>query len=271
MNTKKIRAVYFSPTGTTRKVVRHIAAVIAEKAGAGTEEVDFTPPKVREQELSFSAGELVVFGVPVYAGRVPNVLLKYLHTIHGNRAYAVPVVLYGNRAFDDALAELRDILEEDGFRTIAAGAFVGEHAFSEILAAGRPDREDLQTAAVLAEAAAEKWQRGEKIHPVQVPGNSPPLGYYQPKDRLGNPVDIRKVKPLVNSRCTDCGGCAQSCPMGSIDAEDVRKYTGICIKCGACIKGCPEKAREYDDEGYLYHKCELEEGLKRRAPAGIWL
>lgn len=49
----------------------------------------------------------------------------------------------GNRNYDDALIELRNILEQDGFRTVAGGAFVSEHSFSKTLAAGRPDAKDL--------------------------------------------------------------------------------------------------------------------------------
>ena len=53
----------------------------------------------------------------------------------------MPVVLFGNRNYDDALIELRDLLQADGFGCIAAGAFVGEHSFSRTLGAGRPDGE----------------------------------------------------------------------------------------------------------------------------------
>jgi hypothetical protein len=49
----------------------------------------------REQSLSFTDKDVVVFGVPVYAGRVPNVLLKYLQSIKGNGALAIAVVVYG--------------------------------------------------------------------------------------------------------------------------------------------------------------------------------
>ena len=66
--------------------------------------------------------------------------------MEGGGAKAVPIVLYGNRNFDDGLIELRDILEKNGFHTIAGAAFVGEHAFSRTLAAGRPDAQDLDTA-----------------------------------------------------------------------------------------------------------------------------
>lgn len=75
---------------------------------------------------------------------MPNVLLPYLtEKVKGNGAYAVPVVSFGNRNYDDALIELRNILEQDGFRTVAGGAFVSEHSFSKTLAAGRPDAKDL--------------------------------------------------------------------------------------------------------------------------------
>jgi DUF1009 family protein len=85
-------------------------------------------------------------GVPVYAGRVPNVLLKYLNSIIGNAALAIPVVVYGNRNYDDALIELKDILELKGFKVIGGGAFIGEHAFSRTLANNRPDEKDMDIA-----------------------------------------------------------------------------------------------------------------------------
>lgn len=266
---KKVWAVYFSATGTTRKVVEAIADTMAEKLGAEREVYDFTLPEARKEALRFQADELVVFGTPIYAGRVPNVLLKYLETVEGNGASAVPVVLYGNRNYDDGLIELRDILEKGGFHTVAAAAFVGEHSFSYILAKGRPDSEDMTAARDFAGKAAEKVNRStvlEHREPVPVKGIPEPYrGYYQPRDRRGNPVDIRKVKPLTKDSCNGCMICADVCPMGSISRDNIREFVGICIKCGACIKKCPLQAKYYEDEAFLYHQHELEEGLIRRA------
>jgi len=270
VNGKRVVGAYFSPTGTTRKTVCHIAGAIGERMGIPVETADFTPIQAREQELVFQAQDVVVFGVPVYAGRVPNVLLKYLHTIKGNKAHAVAVVLYGNRHFDDALAELKGILTDDGFYIVGAGAFVGEHAFSKTLAAGRPDQEDLALALKLAGKICDKWQQDETTELADVPGRWPSPEYYKPRDRKGNFIDLRKIKPCVNDACDGCGLCVRICPMGSIDSSDVKKYSGICIKCGACIKGCPKEARYYEDAGYLYHKKELEEGLKLRSSSAIW-
>lgn len=275
MRTKlsKVCAVYFSPTGTTERTVKTIAHAISKKLEIPTEIMNFTTPKHREQTLVFAADELVVFGVPVIAGRVPNVLLKFLATMKGNGAPAVPVVLYGNRNYDDALIELRDILENAGMHTIAAGAFVGAHSFSYTLAAGRPDAEDMKVMEEFAFAISEKWEKDQIPQiPIEVKGTPYPYrGYYQPRDREGNPVDIRKIKPLTNDECIDCKVCVKVCPMGSINYDDVTQHNGICIKCGACIKRCPFDAKYYDDEAYLYHKKELEEEFTGRGPIDLFV
>ena len=275
MNVKRVWAVFFSATGTTGKVVTGIADAIAGELGVECERFDFTLPGAREAVLSFSADDLVVLGTPVYAGRVPNVLLQYLQTVQGNGAVAVPVVSFGNRAYDDALIELRDILESGGFHTIAAAAFVGEHSFSYTLGKGRPDEADMAVATDFARQAAGKLGAiadGHTLAPIDVKGVPHPYrGYYWPRDRQGNPVDLRKVKPLTSADCNDCKVCADVCPMGSISHDNVREYTGICIKCGACVKKCPQHARYYDDKGYLYHKRELEEGFTKRAEPELFV
>lgn len=268
MTIQAVHAVYFSATGTTRRVVEAVANSLGELLLKPVIVCDFTLPAQREQTLCFGAGDLVIFGTPVYAGRVPNVLAPYIQEkVKGNGALAVPMVVYGNRNYDDALIELRDLLESDGLRTIAAGAFIGEHSFSYELGKGRPDEKDLELACQFAKQVGEQVQRMESApkHPVPVNGHTPLRPHYVPQDRNGNKVNILKVHPETRDTCTQCGLCASVCPMGSISQLDAFEMIGICIKCGACVKQCPVGAKYYADERYLYHQHELEEMFARRA------
>ncbi|MEG1972509.1 MAG: 4Fe-4S binding protein, partial [Oscillospiraceae bacterium] len=154
--------------------------------------------------------------------------------------------------------ELKLIMENAGFAVIAAGAFVGEHSFSQALGAGRPNDSDLADMDKFVEAIAKKLTMGGAGAAPTVSGNNPPTEYYTPRDRYGKGIDIRKVKPKTNDKCTMCGLCASLCPLGSISFEDFKTINGICMKCCACVKRCPVGAKYFDDEGYLYHKSELE-------------
>lgn len=277
MQIKTVWAVYFSATGTTQKVVTTIAKTMAEQLGAAYQAFSFNLPRSRESVLSFGKEDLVVLGTPVYAGRTPNLLLPYVRDmIKGDETLAVPVVLYGNRNYDDGLMELRNVVCDNGFFPIAAGAFVGEHAFSRILGAGRPDQEDMALVLELAQKAASKVQALDTLptEPVFVKGCDPIRPYYTPRDRHGEPIrDFLKAKPKTDpEKCVNCGLCARLCPMGSIDSQDVSNVFGKCIKCCACVKNCPTNAKYFDHEGYLYHQHELEDQYAgRRAPSEIFV
>lgn len=276
MEIKTVWAVYFSGTGTTEKVATHLAQTLAKALGAEYQAHDYTQPAGRANELRFGPEELVVLGTPVYAGRVPNLLLPFVqNSIHGDKTLAVPVVLYGNRNFDDGLIELRNVLEADGFHTVAGGAFVGEHSFSRTLGAGRPDAQDMALVEELAHKTAEKvkgLERAPEI-PAYVAGCDPIRPYYTPRDRHGEPIkDFLKAKPVTDSdKCVKCGLCARLCPMAAIDPNDVSSVVGKCIKCCACVKKCPKGAKYFDHEGYLYHQHELEELYARRADSEIFI
>lgn len=271
-NMKKVWSMYFSGTGTTEKVVNRIADNLEKRLGAERGNINFTSKAMREKEYIFSQEDIVVFGVPVIAGRVPNLLLKFLETIKGEGALVVPIVLFGNRNYDDALIELRDILIADGFIPVGAGAFVGEHSFSKELGKGRPDREDLEIADTLAEKILQNIKSKKYLtEKLYVKGENPYRWYYQPRDSKGNSIDIRKVKPKTDmSLCDNCGVCAKICPLGSIEIERVDVVSGICMKCCACVKRCPQGAKYFDDENFIYHKEELELEYKKRAKVEIF-
>jgi flavodoxin len=153
LNIDSVKLVTFSPTGTSKKV----AEAMAQAIQAPIELLDLTPPIAKTRDFEEFHDELAIITSPVYCGRVPYEVAYRVRRLIANNTPAVLVVTYGNRAYEDALLELSDIVSEVGFKPIGACAFIGEHSFSipEMPTAhGRSDVEDLAKAEVFARAAA---------------------------------------------------------------------------------------------------------------------
>lgn len=238
MNAQALNLVYFSPTGTTRKVLTAIARGLGD---AAPHECDLTLS--RPLDCAADPASLVILGAPVYAGRVPALAAERFAHLTGNGAPAVVVVTYGNRAYEDALIELRDIAIAQGFVPVAAGAFIGEHSFSTTdapLAKGRPNEEDLERAAnfglaVGAKLAGLPSESLAGLPALDVPGN---VLY---KER----PEFAPVAPVTDEvTCTLCGTCAVVCPTAAVTVIDsVTTNEAACIRCCACVKSCPVGAR----------------------------
>ncbi len=258
MQISKIIQAFFSPAGTTEKLVTTAAATLAAALSLPVETADFTQPAGREHELNVPSDALLVVGVPVYAGRVPNKLLPFVHEkIRGDQSPAIALVSYGNRSFGDGLSELVAELKGNGFCPVAAGAFVCQHSIIPTLAAGRPNEEDLSELRDLASRAALRIRKlggtQELLSPT-VDGNTPPGPYYRPLELDGTPANFLKAKPKTDpEKCVNCGLCARVCSMGAIDPENVALVPGLCIKCQACVRRCPQGAKYFDDPSLLSH------------------
>ena len=266
MQFKTVWAVYYSGSGSTRRLLRGMAEAAGEALMLPVRELDYSRPEAREKSYCFTETDLVFWGSPTYAGRLPNVLLPFLRgNFTGGGAAAVAVVLYGNRSYDDALKELCEVLTGNGFLAAAGAAVTAEHAFAPALAHGRPNGEDRAAAAEFArKTALTLWGR-EHIIPVTVPGREPIGAYYTPLGLDGEPARFLKAKPKTDpEQCTRCGLCAAVCPMGSIPREEPTECTGICIKCQGCIRECPAGAKYFDDEAFLSHRAMLEQNYIRR-------
>jgi flavodoxin len=158
MEVKQVKLIYFSPTETTQKVLESIAMGINVE---DVEHINLTLPEVAQQTIPPFSNELVIIGAPVYGGRLPVDAINRFKQIKASKTLAILIVVYGNREFEDALLELKNLaiefalLElknlaiELGFIPVAGGAFIGEHSFATKdvpIANGRPDSLDVQKA-----------------------------------------------------------------------------------------------------------------------------
>lgn len=256
-----IRTIFFSPTGTSKKIAEAITRGVAAPTDESTlaltvQTLDLT--HTAGSETTLSAETVAVIAAPVYGGRIAPVAMKRLAGIRGSGGPAVVVALYGNRAFEHAVVELAGLVSRQGFVPVAAAAFVGEHSYSTPetpIAAGRPDAQDLTAAEAFGRAIRQKLDAGA----------CSPVDAAQLKERRAPSLSTlrfirfvlkyrrqQKRHPVVYlpecdaERCTLCGRCAAICPVGAISrGDETRTDPARCIRCCACVKGCPVGARTF--------------------------
>ena len=229
MTVQKVSAIYFSPTGTTKSVIKHMLTGFDTQQ----EEIDLTPYENRSNTYSFNENELVIIGVPVYGGRVPSAAENRIKLLKGNRTPAVLVINYGNIHYFNALFELWNIADTKCFITIAAAIVVSEHNVVKGIASGRPNAQDLSAVLSFAKQVQVKLSQSNSIENIVLQGKVPKT-----------PRNTQPIKPHGNMKCTSCGVCGKLCPVHAID--DPRKTAGqACIRCMRCVKYCPQNARTY--------------------------
>lgn len=222
MNEPHWISAVFSPTGGTAALARAIT-------GGQGQVLDLSAPV---PGIPVPEGAVVLAAVPVFGGRVPAVALERLAALKGSGP-AVAVAVYGNRAYEDALLELKDALTAGGFQVAAAAAFVAQHSIAPTIARGRPDAADLDSAAAFGRAVLDKLAGPAPLTPVTVPGKS----LY--KDWKGV-----SFHPAAGERCISCGLCAARCPVGAIPSgQPSQTDPERCIACMRCVSLCPRQAR----------------------------
>lgn len=246
----QITAACFSPTGGTKRALEALC-------GCWAAETAFVELGTAERkEVSLGQDDLLVLALPVYAGVIPDVP-GLLDGLHGQDTPCVLAAAYGNRHYDDALAQMKDQLSRRGFRCAAAAAVITPHIFAPSLGEGRPDREDIEVLTAFAKAVEEKlaqpdWQE------AQVPGD--------PDAPKKKPVPVEKQRDM--DICLGCAFCARVCPTGAMSPETLKWDTEKCISCMACVSRCPVGALTYNSTALASR---LTENFSQRRPVETFL
>lgn len=220
MNTVEI---IFSPTGGTEKA----AHIIGKQWSENTVKIDLSDPKTNFSEVVIGEEDMVLVAMPSFGGRAPAIAIERLKKISGNGAKCTLVCVYGNRAYEDTLAEMEDAAKECGFKVIAAVAAVAQHSIIPQYAANRPDASDEKQLDQFAQQIA---GRTEAV--ASILGNRP----YKKAGSAG-------LVPKPSKDCIKCGLCAEKCPVQAIDPVTFAADSKKCISCMRCVKQCPHNAR----------------------------
>lgn len=235
MEIRRLHLAFFSPTLSTRNCLGNIARGIFP-TGGNTCFHNLTFPAERGKKIEIPENELLIIGMPVYAGRVPALFHGGLNIT--GRGSAVCVVVYGNRGYDDALVELVDLTRRNGFNAVAAAAFISQHSLNPAIARGRPDTNDIRKQIAFGR------EIGRKIADTASLAETPPLSVRGNPDYKPYRVTVT-VPQLIPRLCISCRICAGACPVQIIDYDNF----GVgapekCIFCNACRVLCPRQARE---------------------------
>ncbi len=227
----KLVQIVFSPTGGTQKV----ADIITEEWKGEVAHIDLSDAGVDYSRAIIGQEDIALVAVPSYGGRVPGLAAERLRKIQGHHARCIIVCVYGNRAYEDTLVELKDIVENCGFSTVAAVSAVAEHSIMHQYAAGRPDKKDTEELHGFAKTIYGKLMAdGLPSSVLEVPGNRP----YKKVGGVG-------LVPKATKDCVSCGLCAEKCPAQAISRDDLKTADPKkCISCMRCVVRCPKSARK---------------------------
>ena len=224
-----IYKIIFSPTGGTDKVADSFVQAFGQEAKT----IDLTDFATDFHQISLTQEDICMVAVPSFGGRVPAIAAARLEKIRANGAKAILIVVYGNRAYDDTLLELKTMLRNFGFCCVAAVAAVAEHSIMHRYAQGRPGHKDLEELAQFAKQIRQRIEEGRIPDDLALPGSS---SY---REHHGVPI-----KPVTKKSCTNCGLCAKKCPVQAISLTNPSKTDHKkCISCMRCISICPTHSR----------------------------
>lgn len=232
LNFKKVSKIYFSPSGTTEKIVNEVAK-------------NFNLDQKNYDLLSFDGektfeDELVIIGVPVFNARIPKLVCERLSKIKAKNSKAIVILNYGNMEYGDALLELNELLNKNNFEIVGIATTVSQNSLFNQIAKNRPDERDLEQINEFSKRIIDKLERGDS-NKIFVSGYKPYQAYHVPKFS----VDCDE------SKCVECLDCVYTCPEDAI-AENTPTLTDIndCTRCSTCINVCAENARSFSGPSY---------------------
>ena len=153
---------------------------------------------------------------------------------------------------------MEDMLTEQGFDVVAAGAFIAQHSLFPEIAVGRPDEQDIKTIDGFAKACEKKLAKykHEKFAAPEIPGTRP---YRERSKKVNVPTTTMNDVYPGDARYILDAFCISK---GNIEAFDLAQHpidrqtfafggAGIkekgfevkekyCTGCGVCKKQCPQ-------------------------------
>lgn len=248
------RIVYLSPNGSTRSVAQALAQGLSgdDPPASLTDLADFDATaalleSIRKEEGSREEGACLLIGSPVYFSRaVPPVMAFIEELPPSDGSWAVPFVTFGKASSGIALWQMASALQDKGYRIAGAAKVLAVHSLMweshDPVGAGHPNADELDQVREFMKTLGRRFTEGA---PDALDLRT--LDYHRAelsekfRSALGDPFPIMP-KTVDGEVCTECGTCADECPVGTITLNPYPDFGEACIDCFNCIRLCPEEA-----------------------------
>lgn len=230
--------LYFTGTGNSR----HVAEEIAEST---SDELVSINQRLREGDTSpLCSKRPFVFVGPVYAGRLPRVMIQNIEATDFSGCQDVYFVATCAETSYITEQYVRKLAEKKNFHLLGFHSIIMPQSW--ITGGVSQPREVNDQIAANAESDIHQtieWITEGKAFPEERPGTSFMSRCLNPLMYMAL-MGTKKFK--VSDVCIHCGSCAMRCPLGNIQMQNGKPVWGKnCTKCCACIGGCPVDAIEY--------------------------
>lgn len=244
-----ISLLTFSPTGQSKAC----SLAVAKATKLEFTEYDVTHLSERKKPLHLEDTTLII-SFPVYAGRVPSLFVDYIkEKLTCSHCKALVIATFGNRAFEDALVEMEDLLKAKAVSLIGSASIGCQHSYTDKVGSCRPDIEDFQILDRLA-----VYLNGETKETV-APGNRPYREGIVPADPPFMPT-VREEGITIDKKCYAV------CPTGALGRQDPK----LCIHCCACIQ-VSKNDLVMDNPMFMSFVQRLEENCQQRVKSELYL
>ncbi len=243
--------VYISPNGSTGQVADVLAAQL-QKGGARVDRLDLAGPASYDafiERLDNDPRACLLIGSPVYRDMVVPPVMAFIDALAAtDTGWAVPFVTWGLACSGVALWQMDGALQAKGYRIAGAARVAALHAMmwsaDGPVGEGHPDEADKQQVRDLADRLLADGKAGTLTAlPLETLDYQPADLAAESKAKLDKPWMVMP-KTVNEETCTQCGECAEACPVAAVSLDPYPVFSDACFDCFTCVRVCPEEAIE---------------------------
>lgn len=244
----KIKMIHFSGTGNTK----YIATYLGDKLKANNHNVSIS--SIEENPTIEKDIDLLVIGGPIYAGNVPEKLIRWiLRNVPESNANCIVYSTSAGLLNANGVNSLAKKLSKKGYNILAKETYLMPRNFYF----GRyPKNTKKEVNEILKNVNKQLDELSSKIHlDILKPKEFENKGVIG-KDLLAETFSVMArfigKNFSVDDNCVKCGICIKNCPQNNISFDKNKniRFSNKCMMCTRCIHICPKNAINYKGVKY---------------------